>query len=47
MKPSTAGRRYKMKTTRTLLIEQAATDNADEGTAWRDRLEAWLKENNQ
>lgn len=31
-----------MKTPRTLLIEQAQTDDADEGTEWRDRMEAWL-----
>lgn len=33
-----------MKTTRTLLIEQAARDDADEGTEWRERMEAWLDE---
>jgi len=31
-----------MKTTRTLLIEQAARDHADEGTEWRDRMERWM-----
>lgn len=31
-----------MKTTRTQLIEQAALDNADEGTEWRERVEAWM-----
>ena len=33
-----------MKTTRTLLIEQAARDDADEGTEWRERMDAWLYE---
>ena len=28
----------------TELIEAAAVDAAEEGTAWRDRLEAWLEE---
>ena len=31
-----------MKTTRTQLIEQAARDNADEGTEWRERMDRWL-----
>jgi len=31
-----------MKTTRTLLIEQAARDHADEGTEWRKRVNTWL-----
>lgn len=31
-----------MKNQRTLLIEQAARDDADEGTEWRKRLESWL-----
>ena len=35
-----------MKNQRTLLIEQAARDHADEGTEWRDRMEAWLDATN-
>ena len=31
-----------MKNTRARLIELAQTDPADEGTEWRDRMEAWL-----
>jgi hypothetical protein len=34
-----------MKNPRLLLIEQAQTDDADEGTAWRERMEAWLSVN--
>lgn len=29
-------------TTRERLIRQAARDDAEEGTVWRDRMEAWL-----
>ena len=31
-----------MKNQRTLLIEQAARDHADEGTEWRERMDKWL-----
>ena len=31
-----------MKNQRTLLIEQAARDDADEGTEWRERMDRWL-----
>ena len=34
-----------MKNQRTLLIEQAARGDAEEGTEWRDRTERWLDVN--
>ncbi len=33
----------KNPTPRELLIKKAATDHADGGTEWRDRMAAWLK----
>ena len=33
-----------MTATQTKLIRAASRDNADDGTRWRDRTDAWLEE---